>query len=345
MRSRKSTLLLLIIPCTSYPFSKRNSLKYEPSWPVTPVINAFFAIIVYRLLSFCTHGVVEEVFVSHADAVLELSLVGPAKAGGFGDIEELSWGAVRSCGVPLDFALVAHDLGHELGEGFDGEFLAGAGIDGFVTAVVVHEEHAEVGQVINIEELAKRAAVAPAGDLTEAGLLGFVETADEGRQHVAVLGMVVVVGPVEVGGHHGDVVCAVLAVEELAVLEAADLGQSIGLVGLLQFTGQQAAFFHRLGSHARIDAAGAQELEFLTTVLPRRMNHVHLQDHVVVHKVGQRALVGHNAAHLGGRQEHVLGVLLFKEGFYLILPREVQLLVRPSNDIGVTLALKFPDNR
>lgn len=28
------------IPCTSYPFCKRNSVKYEPSCPVIPVINA-----------------------------------------------------------------------------------------------------------------------------------------------------------------------------------------------------------------------------------------------------------------------------------------------------------------
>jgi hypothetical protein len=30
------------IPCTSYPFSKRNSARYDPSWPVTPVIKATF---------------------------------------------------------------------------------------------------------------------------------------------------------------------------------------------------------------------------------------------------------------------------------------------------------------
>jgi hypothetical protein len=29
-------------PCTSYPFASSISARYEPSCPVTPVINAFF---------------------------------------------------------------------------------------------------------------------------------------------------------------------------------------------------------------------------------------------------------------------------------------------------------------
>ncbi len=36
---------LLTKPQTSYPFSKRNSAMYEPSWPVIPVINAFFILL------------------------------------------------------------------------------------------------------------------------------------------------------------------------------------------------------------------------------------------------------------------------------------------------------------
>src|SRR3989344_4141018 len=30
------------MPCTSYPFSRRSSAKYEPSCPVIPVMSAFF---------------------------------------------------------------------------------------------------------------------------------------------------------------------------------------------------------------------------------------------------------------------------------------------------------------
>src|SRR5437764_2903982 len=31
-----------LIPCTSYPFESRNWARYAPSWPVTPVMSAFF---------------------------------------------------------------------------------------------------------------------------------------------------------------------------------------------------------------------------------------------------------------------------------------------------------------
>src|SRR5258708_19866831 len=40
MRSNFSRLLRRTKPYTSHPFSSKNSARYEPSWPVTPVISA-----------------------------------------------------------------------------------------------------------------------------------------------------------------------------------------------------------------------------------------------------------------------------------------------------------------
>ena len=171
-----------------------------------------------------------------------------------------------------------------------------------------------------------------------------METADEGRQHVAVLGVVVVVGAVEVGGHHGDVVCSVLAVEELAVLEATDFGQGIGLIGLFQLTGEEAALGHGLGRHAGVDAAAAQKLEFLAAVLPGGVDDVHLQNHIVVHEVRQGVLVGHDAAHFGGGQEHVLRTLIGKEVVYGLLVAQVQFLVGTGDDVGIALSMKLAHN-
>src|SRR5436190_10215156 len=34
-----------LIPCTSYPFARRNSARYAPSWPVMPVIKAFLPLL------------------------------------------------------------------------------------------------------------------------------------------------------------------------------------------------------------------------------------------------------------------------------------------------------------
>lgn len=157
-----------------------------------------------------------------------------------------------------------------------------------------------------------------------------------------MLGVVVVVGTIEVGGHDGDIIGAVLAVEELAVLEAADLGQRIGFVGLLQRTGEQAALWHGLGSHAGVDTAAAQKLEFLAAVLPGGMDDVHLEDHILVHEVGQCALVSHDAAHLGGSKEHVLGLLLSEEGLYGILTGEVKFRVGSQHQVVISLAFQFP---
>ena len=159
--------------------------------------------LVYSLFSpLRPHRIRQEVLVGEADAVFEFGLVGPAEGGGLGDIEELARCAVRTGGVPLDLAFVADDLGDELGESLDREFLAGTGIDGLVAGVVVHQEDAEIGEVIHVEKLAQRASVSPAGYFLQARDLGLVEAADKGRKDVAVLRVIIVVRTVEVRRHH-----------------------------------------------------------------------------------------------------------------------------------------------
>lgn len=49
-------------------------------------------------LSFCPHGVVEEVLVGQADAVFEFGTV-PAQGGGFAHVKELAGGAIRLRGI------------------------------------------------------------------------------------------------------------------------------------------------------------------------------------------------------------------------------------------------------
>ena len=161
---------------------------------------------------------------------------------------------------------------------------------------------------------------------------------------MAVGGMIVVVGAIKIGGHDGDIVRAILAVQELAVLQAADLSQCIGFVGLFQFAGQQAALLHGLRSHAGIDAGGAQKFQLLAAVFPCRMDGVHLQRHVVIHEVSQSLLICHDAADLGSCQEHILRLLLREELFHSILTGQVQLLVSAGDDIGVALTLQLTND-
>ena len=159
-----------------------------------------------------------------------------------------------------------------------------------------------------------------------------------------MLRMIVVIRAVQIGRHHGDVVRPVLPVQELAVLQARYLRQGVSLVRLLQRPGQQAALRHRLRRHARIDARRPQELQLLATVLPGRMDNIHLQNHVVVHEVRQRALVGDYTANLGGGQEHILWLLRLEKRLHIRLPAKVQFLVRSHYDIGITLPPKLADN-
>ena len=161
---------------------------------------------------------------------------------------------------------------------------------------------------------------------------------------MAVRRMVVVVRAVEVGRHHADVVRTILTVEELTVLEAGNLCQRIGLIGLFQLGGQQAALLHGLGCHARIDAGGAEEFQLLAAVLPRSVNDVHLQNHVVVHEIRQRALVGHDAAHLRCSEEHILRLFLPKERFHSVLPGQIQFFMGSGDDIRIALTLQLTDD-
>ena len=161
---------------------------------------------------------------------------------------------------------------------------------------------------------------------------------------MTVGGVVVVVGAIEVGGHNGNVIRAVLTVQEFAVLETGNFRQGVGLIGLLQFTGKQAAFLHGLRRHAGVDTGGAQELQLLAAVLPGRVDDVHFQRHVVIHEIGQCFLIGHDAADLGSSKEHILRLLLCKKRFHSILTGQVQLLVGAGDDIGVALPVQFPDD-
>ena len=161
---------------------------------------------------------------------------------------------------------------------------------------------------------------------------------------MAVLGMIVVVWPVEVGGHHRDVVGAVLAIEIFAILQTADFGEGVSLVGFLQFGGQQARFGHRLRRHAGIDARRAEKFQLFATVFPRRVNHVHLQNHVFIHKVGQCRLVSHYAAHFGSGEKHIFGLFLGEEALHVILASEVELAMRAGYNVVIALAMQFAHN-
>ena len=209
---------------------------------------------------------------------------------------------------------------------------------------MVHQEDAKVGEVFDVEKLAQWTAIAPTGHAFGTADFRLVEAADQCGQHVTVFRMVIVVRTVEICRHHADVVGAVLTVEVLAVLQSADLGQGVSLVGGFQRGGQQTTLRHGLWRKTRIDAAAAEKFQFLATVLPRRMDDIHFEDHVLVHEIRQSTLIGDNAPDLCCREEDVFGLLLREEGLHIHLTGEVEFLVGSSDDVMVSLPLQLAHN-
>ena len=163
---------------------------------------------------------------------------------------------------------------------------------------------------------------------------------------MAVLQMEVVVGAIEVGGHHGNIVGAVLQVVALAHLQASNLGNGILLVGVLQRAGQQAVLLHRLGSILGVDAGAAQEEEFLHAMGIGLADHVALDLHVHHDEVCSIEHIGHNATHKGSGQHHSIQLFFIKELLDSVLVGQVQFLVAAANKVGVTsLQQVVPDDR
>ena len=183
-----------------------------------------------------------------------------------------------------------------------------------------------------------------AGPVTIVDELGEVDLAHHGGHHVAVFQVEVVVGPVEVGGHHRDVVGAVLQVVALTHLEARNLCDSVFLIGVLQFAGEQGILFHGLRGILGVNAGGTQEQELLHVVRVCLAEHVALDLHVHHHKVGTVERVGHDATHKGSGEHHRIGAFLIKELLDRILVREVEFLMIAPNQVVVATGLEVIPN-
>ena len=88
---------------------------------------------------------------------------------------------------------------------------------GLISGIVVHQEDTEIFKVIDIQELTRRRAVAPAGNFRQIVNLCFMEAADQCRKYVAVGWMIVIVLSVKIGWHNGNIISSVLTVQKLTV--------------------------------------------------------------------------------------------------------------------------------
>ena len=263
-----------------------------------------------------------------------------AQAFQFADIQKLSGSSIRLAGIPFDLPSITYYLRYQFRQFPDGQFLAGSQIHCLIAAVGIHQIHAGICQIIHIEKFPQWGSCSPADYFLRAGYFCLMEAADQRRKHMAVGGMIIVVGPVQIRGHDTDIIGSVLSVQELAVFQSGDLRQCICLIGFLQLRSQQAALLHRLRCHTGIDTAAAQKHQLLAVVLPCRMDHIHLQDHIFIHEIRQCLTVGHDAAHLGCGQEHIVRLLPGKEFLHGNLSAQIQFLMAAGDDIGISVFLE-----
>jgi hypothetical protein len=286
----------------------------------------------------------QEIPIGQPDAVSQAGPGLPAQAVQARNIHQLARRAVGLAGVEGELTFEAHHLDHGFGQGADGDVGARADVDQRAAVTLLHQVHARIGQVIGIEELAQGRARAPHHQFAVATLLGLMRLADQRRQHVAVVEVVVVVGAVQVGRHDADVLPAVLIVVGITQLDAGDLGDGVGLVGGLQRAGEQVIFFQWLGGQLGVDAAAAQEHQALHARLVRGVDQVGLDHQVLVQELGPVHVVGLDAAHLGCGNVDVIRLLRLDEIMHGALIEQIQLGPAGGNDPGVARRLQAANN-
>lgn len=171
-----------------------------------------------------------------------------------------------------------------------------------------------------------------------------MELAQQRRDDVTVLRVVVVARSVQIGRHHSQILRAVLAVVAPAHFDAGDLGQRVRAVGRLQRAGQQAVLAHRLRRHLRVDAARPEEHQPRHTVLPRAVDHIGLDHQVVADELRRVAVVGDDAADLGSGEEHILRLVFGKEGVGRGGVGQIEFGVRPLEDVRIAFRLEIADD-
>ncbi len=161
---------------------------------------------------------------------------------------------------------------------------------------------------------------------------------------MTVGGMIIVIGSIEIGWHHRDIIRTILPVQKLAVFQTGNLCQSIGFVGFLQFPGKQTVLPHGLGCHPGIDAGGSQELQLPAAMFPGTVNHIHRKHHIVIHEIRQSVVVGHNPTHLGRCQKYICRPLRGKEILHRPLAAQIKFPVSAGEQIPISLLFQFPHN-
>src|SRR6185312_14058512 len=270
-------------------------------------------------------------------------------------VDDLARHAFGLARVKGDVAIESDDSRHQRRELADRQLLAAAHIDQR-TVVGGHQrrvkrlgqrrqQHQRTREVVGVQEFTPRLPASPDAQAPTTAAACLVRLAQERRENVSGRKIVVVAGPVEVGGHGREPAAPELAVVRPAHLDPRDLGDRVWPVGRLERTAQQRALRQRLRSVARIDARAAQEHDALDVRLVRRAQQADLQREVVDQEVDRRRAVRTDPTHLRCRDEHDAGTLSQQQLARRLELREVELAMRAHDDVVEATALELATNR
>ncbi len=221
-----------------------------------------------------------------------------------------------------------------LGQLANGEVLAGTDVDVIVAVVVLHQEQARVGEIVDVQELAPRRARAPHRRRPRRLQLGFVELAHQRRHDVRARQIEVVARTIQVGRHGRDEVAAILTPVRLAQPDAGDLGDGVRLVRRLERTAQQILFADRLRAVARVDARAAEVEQPRHVVRPARLHDRGVDHQVVVDELGRARAVGQDAADRARDEENIIGAVGLEPVIHRRLIAQIELVPRGAEDVG-----------
>src|SRR5437016_12180655 len=285
------------------------------AWPSAPQMSSSCWDVVRAFL--------QKTGVRKAQAFFQRDPRPPAERAQLRAVEELLGSAVGLRAVVGDAGVALDDALDGFGQLADRLVLAVADVEergllrieggGDLLPGQIHKVDAGVGHVVAVDELAARLAGAPQRHRFLAPYFRLVEFADQRRQDVAGLEVVVVAGPVHVVRHGAEVACAVLAVVGPAHLDAGGFRQGVRGVGRLERPGEEVLLLDRLRALARVDAAGAEKQQVAHAGLPGFLEDVGLDPQVLVDEVGGVALVRDDAANLRRGEEHDFRALALEE--------------------------------
>ena len=137
-----------------------------------------------------------------------------------------------------------------------------------------------------------------------------------------------------------------MQIEALTHFQSGYLGDGVRFVGLFQRCGKQFRFFNGLVSITRIDAGTAQKEQFLYVVTKAFANHVLLNLQVLVDEIGPVGVVGHDASHVSGSQNHIFGLFGIEEGTNSHTIHQIEFVVALTDQVGISFLKKVvPDGR